>query len=185
MAVEILVAAIAKPGVTERGYPWIMKETPCVWGGREGPPNWVILRITDASKIQVEHVLDTWKKSFIYTILNENEQGYRIKVEVDPLLISVSGLNKEIRSDLKTFIKDNFSGSIVNFSFEHATIDIPKPVDLADLKAQVLDLFEVRVDTRIYHFSNTDVDWALAQPDGIAEMTKAEVLSRIINKLDD
>lgn len=185
MAVEILVAAVGKPGVTERGYPWIIKETPCVWGKKEGLPNWVILRITDATKEQIEHFLTTWKKSFVYEILNENEQGYRIKITVDPVLVSVSGLNKEMKSELKTFIKDNFSGNIVNFSSEHATLDIPKPVDLVDLKAQVLDLFEVRVDTRIYHFSNTDVDWALSQPDGIAEMTKSEVLSRIINKLDE
>lgn len=184
MSCEVLIAAVGKSGVTEKGYPWIIKDMPCSWGNKEGPPNWVILRITDANRAQVEHYLESWKKSFVHEILKETVEGYRIKVSVDPAFISASGANKELRAELKDDLVQTWGISIVSYDNYTVVFDIPKPVNLQMLKAHVYDIFSERVDTRLYYFSSDDVDLALANG-GFIELTKQQVLNRIKNKLDE
>ncbi len=184
MPCEILVVAVGKPGVTEKGYPWIIKDAPCVWGNKERLPNWVIVRITDATKAQAEHYLESWQKEFVHEILQDHVMGYRVKVSVDPAFISASGANKELKARLKTDLVRNWGVSIVSYENYEVVFDIPKPVDLQALKAHVYDVFSERVDTRFYYFSSEDVDLALAQG-GYIELTKAQVLNRIKNKLDE
>jgi len=184
MPCEILIAAVGKIGITQKGYPWIIKDCPCAWGKKECPPNWVILRLTDASKAQVEHFLNEWKKQFAYQILAENELGYRIKVTVDPDFISVSGANKELRADLKDHIVTNYGASIVSYDGNEAVVDIPKPVSLLAVQADIYDIFSERVDTRMYYFSEADVDLALSKG-GYIEMSRQQALNRIKSKLDD
>jgi len=181
---EILIAAVGKSGVTDKGYPWIIKDCPCVWGTKECPPNWVILHLTNASRAQVEHFLNSWFKYFVYEILAENEQGYRIKVTVDSALISASGANRELRADLKDHIITNYGASVFSYDGNEAVVDIPKPVDLQALRADIYDIFSERVDTRMYYFSEEDVDLALSLG-GHIEMTRQQALNRIKSKLDD
>jgi len=184
MPCEILIAAVGKPEVTDKGYPWIIKDCPCVWGRMECPPNWVILHLTNATKANVEHLLASWYKSFAYEILGENEQGYRIKVTVDPDFVSASGANKELRADLKDDLVTNWGASIVSYNGFEAVVDIPKPVSLLELQAHIYDIFSERVDTRMYYFSEADVDLALSKG-GYIEMTKEQALERILCKLDE
>lgn len=184
MPCEILIAAVGKSGVTKKGYPWIIKDIPCAWGTKERPPNWIVLRLNDASKAQVEHFLDSWYKYFAYEILAENEQGYRVKVTVDPTLISASGANRQIRSEMKDHIIREWDASVVSYDDNQAIVDIPKPVDLLALKADIYDIFSERIDTRFHYFSEADVDLALAQA-GYIEMTKQQAFNRIKSKLDE
>ncbi len=184
MPCEILIVAVAKAGLTQRGYPWIIKDTPAIWGSKEGLPNWVILRIANATKVQVEQYLQSWYKKFVYDILVDNAQGYRIRVKVDPLLVSASGVNKTIKSELKNMIVNDYSAAIVSYDDFEAIVDIPKPVDLQAVKNDVHDLFNERIDTRFYYF--TEVDVALAEANGgVIQLTKKQVLNRIKSKLDE
>lgn len=184
MPCEILIAAVGKLGVTEKGYPWIIKDCPAKWGNKECPPNWVVLKITDATKAQVIKYKRGWFKYFKHEILVENDQGYRIKVTVDPTFISVSGINRSLRSGMKDYITTHWGANIVSYDNNEVIVDIPKPVDLAELKADAYDKFTERIDTRFYYFSSADVDLALAN-DGYMELTKQQVLNRIICKLDE
>jgi len=184
MPCEILIAAVRKTGITEKGYPWIIKDCPCAWGKKECPPNWVILHLTDASKTQVEHFLKEWHKYFAYQILAENELGYRIKVTVDADFISASGTNRELRADLKDHLVTVWGASIFSYDANEAVVDIPKPVSLLAVQADIYDIFSERVDTRFYYFSEPDVDLALSQG-GYIEMTRQQALNRIKSKLDD
>jgi len=191
MACEVLIAAEDK-NHSLKGYPKNVKDVPCVWGKKEGPPGYVILRITDATAAQVEHYLKQWHKQFTYEILAENKQGYRIKVTVDPALVSASGLNKEIRADLKNYIVESYGAQVHRYDLYEAVIDIPKPLTingdpttLQGLRDDVHDKFSEMVDSRFYYFSESDVDYALSQPGGIVERTKAQVVAMINSKLDD
>ncbi len=184
MPVEILIAA-HDLNHSLKGYPKNAKNTPCVWGMKERPPDYVILRITDADKSQVEHFLQQWQKTFVYEILNENEQGYRIRVKVDPDLVSASGMNKAFRADIKTHIVNEYNASVFSYDAYEAVIDIPKPADLQRMKLDIHDQFAEVVDHRHFYFDSTDVDNALLQPGGIVEKTRSQVLAMIKNKLDE
>ncbi|KKM78645.1 hypothetical protein LCGC14_1357850 [marine sediment metagenome] len=196
MAVEILVAA-KNLNHSLKGYPKNAKDTPCVWGTKERPPDYVILRLTDATKVQVEHYLQQWHKKFAYDIINENASGYRIKVKVDPALVSVSNVNKAVRAEMKKYIQDTFGASIFSYDACEAVVDVLKPITrdkgtewekiltLRELKNDIHDKFADVIDHRHYYFSNSDVDYALTQPGGIVERTKAQVLAMIKNKLDE
>lgn len=184
MAVEILIAA-HDLNHSLKGYPKNAKDTPCAWGTKEGLPDYVILRATDATKAQVEHYLAQWQKYFTYDIVNENDLGYRIRVKVDPTLVSASGMNKGVRSEMKTYIQDYHNAIIFSYDNYEAVVDVPKPVILSDLKNDVNDKFAEIIDHRFYYFDSADVDYALTQPGGIVERTKVQVLSMIKSKLDD
>lgn len=191
MPCEILIAAEDK-NHSLKGYPKNVKDTPAVWGTSEGPPGYVILRITNADKTQVEHFLAQWQKIFAYDIINENDQGYRIRVKVDPSVISFTGMNKNIRADMKTYIRDSYEANIVSYEDYEAVLEVPKPLTcrgqeltFAETKLDIHDKFAEIVDHRCYYFSSSDVDFMLTQPDGIWERTKAQALAMINNRLDE
>ena len=191
MACEILIAAIDL-NVSKKGYPLTLRDLPWTWGKAHHPPNYVFLRITDAPASQVEHFMKRWHKKFAYDIIAENDQGYRIRVKVDPALVSASNINRDVRVEMKTYIQRTFGAVIHSYEDFEAVVDVPKPimqngreVTLAELKADIHDKFAEVFDKRHFYFSSSDVDYALTQPDGRVERTKAQVLSMIKNKLDE
>jgi len=203
MACEILIAA-KDLNHSLKGYPKQTKDVPAVWGTKECPPDYVKLRITDCDKSQVEYFLTQWYKTFKYNIIAENAQGYRIQVGVDPAVISVSGLNREIRSGMKAYIQDTFNANIFSYEDNEVIVDIPKPimawsqkkilgtmqrilieVTLAEMKADIHDKFSEVFAHRHFQFDSAAVDYALTQPDGIVERTKAQVLAMIRDKLNE
>ena len=181
MAVEILIQAMEK-GPWKKGYPIVAKDTPCEWGNLEVPPYDVILRVTDASKAQVDNYLSQWYNKLIHEIVAENEQGYRIRVSL-PAKISQLFPTKAMRQEIKGYLTDKWNIEIFSSNNDEVVFDIPKPVDLQELKDDLLDKFEEAVDVRKYHFTVEDVDTALANG-GVIEMTKAQVLNRIVNRED-
>lgn len=196
MPCEILIAA-KDLNHSKRGYPKNVKDIPCVWGKKECPPGYVILRITDASADQVEHFMQQWLKMFSYQIVNENEQGYRIRITVDPALISASNINKELRAELKDDIQTTYAASIYSYDGYEAVVDVPKPIvadagkktervlTLQELKAEIHDKFAEVIDHRFHYFDSNAVDYALLQPSGIVERTKVQALAMVRNKLDE
>jgi hypothetical protein len=187
MPVQILIKA-ADHGPYLRGYPVTIKDEPCEWGNNEGLPDFVILRVSDATKDQVEHFLGSWQKFFQFAILAENDLGYRVKIEVDPSVISAnttlsdSERNMTLRSDLKVYITSQVGISIVDWSLTHVTVDITKPADLQAMKEDLYGVFAEQFDVRRYYFSSTDVDLAVAGG-GSIELTKAQALNRIVDRL--
>lgn len=196
MPCEILIAAEDK-NHSKKGYPKQVKDVPAIWGTKEGPPGYVILRITNASAEQVEHFLEQWKKTFSYQIVAETALGYRIKLTVDPALVSASNINKEIRSELKTYIQTTYGASIYSYSGYEVVVDVPKPITsmigteweqvltLQELKMDIHDKFAEVIDHRFHYFDDSVVNYALTQPEGIVERTKAQVLALVKNKLDE
>lgn len=183
MPCQVLIAATSKNHF-KRGYPITIKNPPYVWGRKERPPLYVYLTITDATKAQVEKYLARWNTKFDYEILNETSQLYRIKITVDKKLISKSGLNKDIKFGLKQYMILNWGVSLVSHNNFQVIFDIAKPVNLQKVKEEINDKFDEMVDSRVYYFTNADVDLALANG-GIIELTKQQVLSRIKSKLDE
>lgn len=188
---EVLIAA-KNLNHSLKGFPKHARNTPVVWGRKDCPPSYVILRITDADASQVNHFFAQWYKTFSYEILNENDQGYRIRVTVDPACVSVSGTNREIRTAMKTYIVDTYGAVLFSHDGHEAVVDIPKPLEqhgvavtIPAMKADIHDKFSEYVAHRRFRFTSADVDYALAQPGGIIERTKSQVLAMIKDMLDE
>lgn len=183
MPCEILIKAFYTHGSYKRGYPVVVKDVPCVWGKKEGLPNFVRIRITDATKAQVNHyVAEQWKRLFTYSIVNQNVLGYRIRIEVDPSVISASGLNKEVAKEIRDFIYEEFGGILVEHGDDYAVFDVPKPIDLREAKETLNDFCEKVIDVRRWYFDDADVD-QVVNAGGYMELTKKQVLNRIKDRL--
>jgi hypothetical protein len=174
-------------GTKKKGDVCWGKEAPCEWSSVYAPPKYVIVHITDATLAQVKHYFQTWRTKFAYTILQENVAGYRIRVEMDPSVVSISGMNKNIKHGIKTYLVERWDSAVVSYEDYEAVVDIPKVggvLDLAEVKADIMDKFQERFLKRMHYFTESDVDWAIAQG-GYVEITKQQALTKIRSKLDD
>jgi len=171
--------------------PWKKGYPVDVLDGSRDLSNWVNskfvqLFIPDAEKAGVEHFIQNWRTNFNHEILGQNAQGYRIKISVDPRVVSVFGLNKGVAQSVIDELTDNWGAVVfdVHLSNHYVTVDIPKPVDLQALKNRILDIFEQDLDVSLYYFTDADVDEAIAAG-GKITMNKAQVLARVKNRLID
>jgi len=154
-----------------------------VWGRKEQPPNYVHLTITGAPREQVAEYIGAWNIRFQHEILSEDADNYRIRVSVDPIYISVSESGKHVlKTTMQDWVQSNYNGMVVSFASDSMTVDIPKPVDLAEVKLNFADIFDNVLGPRRYHFSVADVNTAISNG-GKITLTKAQALSRVIDKL--
>jgi len=186
MACEILVksALPLHPDKYPRGHIVVIKDTPCAWGKKECLPDYVVIHLTDATREQVDHYMKGWRMRFKYEIVAENDQGYRIKVSADLLNISLSGRGSELRSDMKDYIMAVWNAQIYSYNNYEVVIDIPKPVDLQELKTDIWDKFSDKIDKRLYYFTEAGVD-IVVNAGGFMEITKQQALNYIRCRLDD
>ena len=164
------------------------------WGGREGPPEFVILHVTDATAAQIQPHMDAVVNTFTYTIQAENENGWRIRTDIDPAIVELYGIDKGVRDDMRDVLVNDWGGVVFdydNVNHTYAVVDFPKPLiyipdnvekTLADLKADVHDKFEGTVYRRRYTFSEADVDQVLGLG-GYVDQTLAQVNAKVIDRL--
>jgi hypothetical protein len=182
MPCELLICNFNK-GLWNRGYAVAVKDVPCEWGAKEGLPNWIILRITDATKDQVEQYMGTWPGNmFTYTVQAQNEQGYRVKFEIDPAYVNAVGLGGEIKKEVRDYLVESHQAVLVEYDWNYAVFDIPKPVVLAEVRLGLKLTFSAYVALRRYYFSSADMDYAVAQG-GVIEFTAAQAQNRVIDNL--
>ena len=165
------------------------------WGSKEGPPEFIILHVTDATAAQIQGYMDAIVNTFEYTIQAENENGWRIRISVNPAITRDYGPDKGVRNDMRDDLIATWGGQVFDYdntNHEYAVMDFPKPLmhlptneekTLQDLKADVHDKFETQVFRRRYHFSEADVDQVLALG-GKVDQTLAQVNAKIIDRLD-
>ncbi len=184
MPVEILIAA-TNLNSSKKGDICAVHDSPWTWGNKESLPRYVQLTISDATEAQTHHYLDQWTTKFDHEILNEDGSGYRVRVSVDPSVISASNVGKsQIKSRMLSWIEGNYNGQSVTFTADSMTVDIPKPVDLQEVKRAFADIFDVRFQKRKYHFSDADVDTVVGQG-GTIVLTTAQALNYIKDKVGE
>ncbi len=181
MAVEILVHAFTH-SKAQKGTPQTTRPAGFQWGNKEGPPNYIFVDIPDATVAQVEQYLGNWRNEFSYELLNQNAQGRRYKISVDPRVVTVFGLTKAIAKEVRDYLVDNYGAVLVSFDASQvsAIFDIPN-TDWQELKDKLLDQFELQLDPRRYRFPDATVDSAV---DGRVSMNKATAIATILDKLD-
>ena len=181
MPCEILVRATNHPnGKWLKGFPVVVKDDPVVWGGQEGPPNYVKVRITDASAQEVENFLANWRNVIEHEIVAENDLGYRIRLSMSVRIAQVFP-ERGMRQEIRNYLESTWGALLVSSDANSATFDIPKPVDLQAVRRDLIDKFEEQIDPVRYMFSSADVDLALAQL-GVISITRAQAMNRIIDR---
>jgi len=157
-------------------------------------PDMVVVNITDATKAQVENYMEPWVRTFDYEIQAENQNGWRIKISINPNIISELGLDKAFRTDMYQYLVNVWGAQLFEYdstNHSYAILDFPKPLifipdnvekTLVDLRADVADKLEDQVAYRRYGFPESDVDTAIAAG-GYIEITAAQATARVIDRL--
>lgn len=186
MPVEILIHAFDH-GKAKKGTPQTIKDdsdlSASPWGAREGLPNFVILRISDATKPDVVNYLSNWKREISFSMINSNAEGRRYELSINPKIISEFGMANGIKAEFRSYLEERYAAQVVYWdqSAGVARIDIPN-TDWPALLIDVKEKFEQELSNRRYHFDPSDVDIVVAAG-GFIEQTKAQALSRIIDRL--
>jgi hypothetical protein len=131
----------------------------------------------------VDSFLGEWSTGvFKATVQLENADGYRVRIEMDPSVISVSGLNKSVKIAVRDYLQNTWNAGIRSYGDDYVVVDIPKPVDLQVAWKDMKDVFHERYEMRRYYFSSEDVDYALSQG-GVIELTRDQALSHVKDRL--
>ena len=181
MLAEILVHALTHDPFL-KGSICLIKDSPAVWGRMEAPPDFILVKISDATAAQVVNFTENYKNEIEYTLLNSNELGRRYSLSVNPKILELEGEEAGLKQEIRDLLVDDYAATIVSYTPATATaiVDIPN-TDWAALKANLKDIFEQHYIDR-YVFSESDVDLALANG-GIVTITKTAALARIMDRL--
>ena len=160
----------------------------------------VCVVITDANREEVQQYTEEWNMYFRHVYVSENDLGWRYRIEVDPVYISASGLGKDEVKDAMVYLIENDEywegSSVFKIRTDYMTVDIPKngPYQTASglsdldylklLKSNFSDVFRTTLNISRYHFSEADVDLAIANG-GRVEITKLQALNRALDKLEE
>ncbi len=176
-----------------------------VTGDKPFGPNtetkFVQLTISDATREEAHKYVDHWVVDFSHTLINENASGWRFRIEVDPIYVSVSNVGKDVMKakmqDFVTRTGSEWEGCVVqNFTTSSMTVRVPKngvwqtakslsDIDyLKALKRDFSDIFRTTLRIDRYHFAEADVDAAITAGRQ-ATITKAQALSKLIDRLDE
>jgi hypothetical protein len=184
MPVEMLIAA-QDLNTSKKGDIIRVKDQPCTWGSLHTLPRYIIVTISNATKNQVDQYIDNWPLEFEHEILAENDQGYRVRVSVDPALVSASDVGKaQMRDEMRQWLVEAHGAVNVSFTSSSLTADLPKPIDLQEVKAQFHDFFSGMFQTHRYHFSDADVDTVI-NAGGTVTITRQVALTKIVDKLSE
>ncbi len=159
-----------------------VRDEPTEWGSSEGPPKYVILRISNASADQVIEFLVPWTTDFVHSVSTNPDLSKQITVSISQKILDIFGNIRGFKSKMRDYLEDKWSATIVTYdnSLNQAVFNVPAVTDLAELKSDLLDKFEEQLGPR-WLFAEADVDIALAQG-GTVQLNKAQAISKIIDR---
>ncbi len=132
-------------------------------------PRVLRIEITGATAIQIEAWLGRLKSLIRYSVVSENPQRWRAKMEIDPDVVTATGMDASFKQVLKGYIIDdphegNWVATLVNQSATHLACDIAKGqiFDLTQVKGDInnffVDMLEEVLHFRQFFFSDSVVD---------------------------
>ncbi len=188
MPCEILINVAESAGRDlVRGQPFVVKDDVDLalspWAIKEQLPQWIILRLTDRTKEQVEAFLEPLQNVFTFNQIASNAQGRRYAVSVKPGIVSRFGISRAFKQEARDFIVNEHGGVIVSFDpvAGSAVVDIPNPtppLTFAEIARQFNRLFSETLSRNRFIFAAADVDAVIANG-GTIEVTADAVLSRL------
>ena len=181
MPCQVLIAATTHRKQT-KGEMFAVRDEPVTWGTAEGPPKYVILRISNASARKVIQFLVRWKTEFQHSVTTNPDLSKQVTVSISQKILDIFGATHGLKLGLKNHLESEWGATIISWSptVREMIFDVPADTDLAALKSNILDIFEEQLGPR-WLFSEADVDIALGLG-GTVELTKAQAQARIIDR---
>ena len=155
---------------------------PDIWGVKEGPPNFVIIRCDDSERIDFVQYVEERIEGFLnWELINSNASGRRYRIWISALVAAVSD-RVGIKTRLRNRLERKYGATIVsaNPPFE-ATVDIPD-TDWAALREDIMSKFEKLAARRRYKFAGGDVD-LVRDLGGRVTRSQAKILAVLVDKL--
>lgn len=160
------------------------------WGRKETLPTIIRVTITDKEKAEVDGYLDQVVKLFKYTIVAQNAQGVRARVEVDD---AVTGLNfPGVKQEIKDYILNGADVEVpvtqVSQTASEIVVDIELPDDanrtptLKQMQSNINDVGSEVIVKRRYYFESAAVD-SVVSGGGETSITAAQAINNIIDRL--
>lgn len=181
MPCQVLIAATTHAKAT-KGWLIVVRDEPTSWGTREVPPDYVVLRVTNASASEVQPFLATWKTNFQHSTVTNPDLSVQITVSISQKILDIFGAVHGLKLKLKTYLENKWSATIISWSptANQMVFDVPEGTDLAALKSDILDKFEEQLGPR-WLFAEADVDAALVAG-GFVELNKSQAIAKIIDR---
>ena len=183
MPCEILIKAVDSPNPKkhQKGDIQCVRDISRPWGNAEGLPNWIKVRITDATVAEAESYLSGVRDVLDWELVNSNANGRRYKLSIDPKITALAP-GRGIRAKLRDYLISEYSASVHSYDPpSEAVLDIPN-TDWQALRDDILDRFEDLALRRRYYFSDSAVD-SVVNLGGYLERTKAQVAANIVDRL--
>jgi len=155
------------------------------WGRREELPNFVRLRIRDASKADVVPFLASVKNEFVVSQKTNagRTRTYDITVK-DVRVLTKFGNAKGATLVFVEGLSRNHKAQFVSRELDNSRLTITArdttPEALAD---DILDMFQETLSSRRFHMDPLDVDLAIAAG-GFIQVNAVQVIPRIVDGLD-
>lgn len=186
MAVELLVHAVGH----RKAFKGTVQATRDVvdldrypWGTKEGLPNYVIIRITDATKRDVPQYLENIRNKFRFTLIQDKGTSRIYDITVDPKILALFGSDKGVTLEVLVVLNTKHPMTFVNRELDNSRLRVDvQNTDFAELFDDTLDQFEQVLDPRRFHLASADVDSALANG-GRLETTLSQINTGIVDRL--
>jgi hypothetical protein len=184
MAVELLIAA-TNLNPYQKGDIVVAKQSPAVWGGAEGLPNFIRLTITDRDLVDIEPYLESFENVLQGEGLGIFDGNRRVRLFVDPDVVGKVDDARAFKAELRDFFVNTWGGRVVSGTVTptEATIDFPLSVALADVKRELVDKFDDRLFERRYYFSEASVDQVVGIG-GLINRTFSQVAAVVQDRRD-
>jgi hypothetical protein len=202
MGVELLVyakdnidpnAEIDERFSAKKGDIVVIKEQPAVWGSQEGPPDWIQLVITDATRAQALQYLRSWERTIAFTVnsfvvdpIYIGNRIYNITISATEG-VSVSGKGAITKPKVEQWVV-NHGGNVESFGPNFVTVTVSVGMQptyaehLSALREYCLEELETKVKNKRYYFAAADVDAAIAAG-GRVSYTRAQVIPKLQDRI--
>lgn len=154
------------------------------WGRKEGLPNYVKVRITDAAKTDVEQYLMPVKNKFSFTLIEDTGTSLIFDITVNKKMLALFGNTKGITLDaILALDEKGHDVTFVNRELDNSRLRLNiKDTDGRQMMDDVLDMFQEVVATRRYHIDPAVVDLAIANG-GVLERTSVQVIPGVVDRI--
>lgn len=184
MPVEMLVHAVGHAKAVKGAIQDIRDVADLVnwpWGGREGLPDYVIVRVNGTTLAQVNQYRRQWRKKFTYELMAQNASGRRYRISINARVLAHLGEVKGFKAAMREFLVGKYNAQVVSYtpSAGEVVLDIPN-TDWAGLAAEFNERFESLVAGRQYRFPVADVDAAISAG-GRVSISRSTAIDRIVD----
>lgn len=179
MSVEFLVRTTSLKIFEKGAISQTVKESPATWGDRERLPNWIRVRVTDATKADIDKYNQEWLEKFVV----KDSPAAIIIERADKGKIGRINLSSEKVQRVKERFKE-LGLTAENVNKVNGDIYIDKVVTLEQVQDIVSDFMTERHKHRRYHVKGAVVDNAIAKNKDLVEITLAQLEANLVDGLN-